>query len=117
MYFITNRFLILSNLQKFPNVICKSILKENRYKFLIVCWKITPFCENFYRLCKNFPILKFYSTSTLKITQKVGFIGDGNMAKAICRSIKRKGQFLSKALIKKNIQGVQKNNFPSYRFN
>ncbi|KAJ8984254.1 hypothetical protein NQ317_007486 [Molorchus minor] len=34
---------------------------------------------------------QFYCTAPFKITQKVGFIGDGSMAKAICRSIKRKG--------------------------
>lgn len=26
-----------------------------------------------------------------KISEKIGFIGDGNMAKAICKAIERKG--------------------------
>lgn len=34
----------------------------------------------------------FCSTAQVQITQKIGFIGDGSMAKAICRGIKRKGK-------------------------
>ncbi|KAJ8967126.1 hypothetical protein NQ314_003078 [Rhamnusium bicolor] len=33
----------------------------------------------------------FCTVPPVKISQKIGFIGDGSMAKAICRSIKRKG--------------------------
>lgn len=29
-----------------------------------------------------------------KITQKIGFIGDGSMAKAICKGIEQKGRIL-----------------------
>ncbi|XP_018565461.1 pyrroline-5-carboxylate reductase-like [Anoplophora glabripennis] len=32
-----------------------------------------------------------FCTASTKITQKIGFIGDGSMAKAICRGIKMKG--------------------------
>ncbi|XP_044257973.1 pyrroline-5-carboxylate reductase-like [Tribolium madens] len=33
----------------------------------------------------------FCTTTTIKIKKKIGFIGDGNMAKALCKSIERRG--------------------------
>ncbi|CAG9769554.1 unnamed protein product [Ceutorhynchus assimilis] len=51
---------------------------------------ILPFKQNLLqRQCNT----AHYCTSKppVKLTQKIGFIGDGAMAKAICRSIKRKG--------------------------
>lgn len=36
-------------------------------------------------------INKSFCTSTIKISKKIGFIGDGNMAKALCKSIARRG--------------------------
>ncbi|EEZ98116.1 uncharacterized protein LOC663628 [Tribolium castaneum] len=33
----------------------------------------------------------FSTTATIKIKKKIGFIGDGNMAKALCKSIERRG--------------------------
>lgn len=37
------------------------------------------------------PLFRGYSSCVEKISKKIGFIGDGNMAKAICKAIETKG--------------------------
>lgn len=36
-------------------------------------------------------LLRTYSNSVVRINKKIGFIGDGNMAKAVCKAIESKG--------------------------
>lgn len=45
----------------------------------------------FFSQASKTPIRQFSSKASLKIKKKLGFIGDGNMAKALCRSIEKTG--------------------------
>lgn len=61
-----------------------SLLFHNNTLTKTVCYSLSTLIKTTFRSYCN-------SSVTTKINKKVGFIGDGNMAKAICKAIETKG--------------------------